>query len=52
MNKNEFPGLSSKEFLIMEMLLNEGEMFGLEMVEESAGDVADRTSNHNEQEPD
>lgn len=39
MNKNEFPGLSSKEFLIMEMLLNEGEMFGLEMVEESAGDL-------------
>ncbi len=35
--KNEFPGLSEKEFLIMNMLLNEGEMFGLEMVAESDG---------------
>lgn len=39
MKKNEFPSLSGKEFLIMEMLLNEGEMFGLEMVDESNGDL-------------
>ncbi len=38
-SKNEFPGLSEKEFLIMNMLLNEGEMFGLEMVSESEGEL-------------
>ncbi len=37
MKNNEFPSLSGKEFLIMEMLLNEGDMFGLEMVDESGG---------------
>jgi len=39
MNSNEFPGLSGKEFLIMEMLLENGEMFGLEMVDNSGGDL-------------
>ncbi len=36
---NEFPGLSEKEFVIMDMLLNGGEKFGLEMVEESNGEL-------------
>ncbi|MCB1023526.1 MAG: helix-turn-helix transcriptional regulator [Acidobacteria bacterium] len=39
MANNEFPGLSSKEFLVMEMLLNEGEMYGLKMVESSQGEL-------------
>jgi DNA-binding PadR family transcriptional regulator len=39
MKNNEFPGLSGKEFLIMEMLINDGEMFGLEMVDESDGEL-------------
>jgi DNA-binding PadR family transcriptional regulator len=34
-----FPSLSDKEFLIMEMLVNGEEMFGLEMVGESAGEL-------------
>jgi len=38
-SKNEFPGLSEKEFLIMNLLITEGEMFGLEMVQESEGDL-------------
>jgi DNA-binding PadR family transcriptional regulator len=38
-SKNEFPGLSGKEYLIMNMLMEEGEMFGLEMVEESEGEL-------------
>lgn len=37
MKHNEFPALSGKEFLILEMLINDGEMFGLEMVDESDG---------------
>jgi PadR family transcriptional regulator, regulatory protein PadR len=34
---DEFPKLSRKEILILEMLLGKGEMFGLEMVEASEG---------------
>jgi len=34
-NKNEFPKLSRKEMLTLEMLISKGEMFGLEMVEAS-----------------
>ena len=37
MNENEFPALSGIEFLIMEMLERNGEMFGLEMVDSSDG---------------
>lgn len=37
MKNNEFPSLSNIEFLIMEMLIDKGEMFGLEMVAESDG---------------
>ena len=36
---NEFPKLSRKEFLILEMLVGKGEMFGLEMVEASEGNL-------------
>lgn len=36
---NEFPGLSGVEFIIMEMLIGDGEMFGLEMVDKSGGDL-------------
>lgn len=36
---NEFPKLSRKEFLILEMLISKGEMFGLEMVEASGGEL-------------
>jgi len=39
MNGNEFPALSGKEFLIMDLLQENGEMFGLEMVECSGGDL-------------
>lgn len=35
--KDEFPKLSRKEVLILEMLMDAGEMFGLEMVEASEG---------------
>ena len=38
-SKNEFPGLSEKEFQIMNLLINEGELFGLEMVEISNGEL-------------
>ena len=34
---DEFPKLSRKEALILEMLMDNGEMFGLEMVEASEG---------------
>ena len=37
MNDNEFPALSGIEFLIMDMLERNGEMFGLQMVDESDG---------------
>ena len=36
---NEFPKLSRKEFLILGMLIEKGEMFGLEMVEASEGEL-------------
>ncbi len=39
MKTKEFPSLSGKEFSIMEMLVNDGEMFGLEMVEASDGEL-------------
>ncbi|NNE66654.1 MAG: hypothetical protein HKN33_08805 [Pyrinomonadaceae bacterium] len=38
-SKNEFPALSEKEYLILNLLMNEGEMFGLEMVHESEGEL-------------
>ncbi|HUF03594.1 MAG TPA: helix-turn-helix transcriptional regulator [Aridibacter sp.] len=37
MSDNEFPALSGIEFLVMEMLEQHGEMFGLEMVDQSGG---------------
>ncbi len=39
MANNEFPALSGKEFLIMELLESNGEMFGLEMVDRSEGEL-------------
>lgn len=39
MTDREFPSLSGKEFTIMELLTNNGEMFGLEMVDESSGEL-------------
>jgi DNA-binding PadR family transcriptional regulator len=39
MADNEFPRLSRKELLILELLIGKGEMFGLEMVEESGGEL-------------
>jgi len=39
MSQNEFPKLSRKEMLILEMLIGKGEMFGLEMVEASGGEL-------------
>jgi DNA-binding PadR family transcriptional regulator len=36
-SNEDFPRLSRKELLILEMLISKGEMFGLEMVETSAG---------------
>ena len=38
-SKNEFPSLSEKEYLIMKLLMDGGEMFGLEMVHESDGEL-------------
>ena len=38
-NNNEFPKLSRKEMLALEMLISNGEMFGLEMVETSEGEL-------------
>ncbi|HEY0426824.1 MAG TPA: helix-turn-helix transcriptional regulator [Pyrinomonadaceae bacterium] len=39
-NQNsDFPKLSRKEFLILDMLVGKGEMFGLEMVEASEGEL-------------
>lgn len=37
--ENKFPNLSHKEFLILGMLIGRGEMFGLEMVEVSDGEL-------------
>lgn len=39
MNNNEFPKLSRKELIILGMLIGKGEMFGLEMVEASEGEL-------------
>ena len=39
MENRDFPALSGKEFLIMELLDENGEMFGLEMVESSQGEL-------------
>lgn len=39
MSNNNFPKLSPKEMLILEMLIGKGEMFGLEMVETSNGNL-------------
>lgn len=39
MNKQEFPKLSRKEFIILQMLIENDEMFGLEMVEASEGNL-------------
>jgi DNA-binding PadR family transcriptional regulator len=36
---NEFPKLSRKEFKILDLLIAKGEMFGLEMVEASEGEL-------------
>ncbi len=36
---NEFPKLSRKEFKILELLIAKGELFGLEMVEASEGEL-------------
>ena len=36
---NEFPKLSRKEMAILAMLIGKGEMFGLEMVEASEGEL-------------
>ena len=38
-NNNEFPKLSPKEMLTLEMLISNGEMFGLEMVAVSEGEL-------------
>jgi len=38
-NQNEFPKLSKKEFLVLGMLISRGEMFGLEMVNTSEGEL-------------
>lgn len=37
--QNEFPKLSNKEMKALEMLIAKGEMFGLEMVEASEGEL-------------
>ncbi|MDQ2746891.1 MAG: PadR family transcriptional regulator [Acidobacteriota bacterium] len=37
--QTEFPKLSRKEMAILGMLIGKGEMFGLEMVEASAGEL-------------
>ncbi|QQS39611.1 MAG: PadR family transcriptional regulator [Acidobacteriota bacterium] len=39
MNEYEFPALSGIEYLVMEMLERNGEMFGLEMVDASGGEL-------------
>ena len=36
---SEFPRLSNKELIILEQLIEKGEMFGLEMVESSGGEL-------------
>jgi PadR family transcriptional regulator, regulatory protein PadR len=39
MSQNEFPKLSRKEFKILELLIAKGELFGLEMVTSSEGEL-------------
>lgn len=39
MNENEFPALSGIEYLVMDLLDRNGEMFGLEMVDRSEGEL-------------
>ncbi len=39
MNNQDFPKLSNKEFIILQMLIENDEMFGLEMVEASEGEL-------------
>lgn len=39
MTTKEFPALSHKEYLVMEMLVNTGQMYGLEMVDASKGEL-------------
>jgi PadR family transcriptional regulator, regulatory protein PadR len=39
MSQNEFPKLSRKEFKILELLIAKGELFGLEMVTLSEGEL-------------
>jgi PadR family transcriptional regulator, regulatory protein PadR len=39
MQNKDFPSLSHKEYIVLEMLINNGEMFGLEMVETSHGEL-------------
>jgi DNA-binding PadR family transcriptional regulator len=36
---NEFPKLSPKEFKILQLLISNGDMFGLEMIEASDGEL-------------
>ncbi|MCB1025412.1 MAG: helix-turn-helix transcriptional regulator, partial [Acidobacteria bacterium] len=38
-NNKELPRLSKKELIILELLVNTGEMYGLEMVKESQGNL-------------
>lgn len=39
MKNKDFPALSHKEYIILEMLVKSGEMFGLEMVNASDGEL-------------
>ncbi len=39
MSQSEFPKLSRKEFKILELLIAKGELFGLEMVTSSEGEL-------------
>ena len=38
-DNNDFPRLSRKEYKVLELLIAKGEMFGLEMVESSEGEL-------------
>src|SRR3954447_9051151 len=39
MPTKDFPSLSHKEFIILDLLVHKGEMYGLEMVETSSGEL-------------
>ena len=39
MQNKDFPSLSHKEYIVLEMLIDNGEMFGLEMVVASEGEL-------------